>query len=75
MEKNPIFQDGDLIYNGVIHREVPEIDAYYASIGSGVAGSMNAAGAGSADLRPVFMCGGRFGRGVPGARTRRRAPT
>ena len=26
MDKNPIFQDGDLLYDGVIHREIPEID-------------------------------------------------
>jgi hypothetical protein len=48
--KNPIFQDGDQMYDGVIHREVPEIDtrapAFYA--GKGAAG---------ADVRPVWLCG------------------
>jgi hypothetical protein len=27
VEANPLFQDGDLIYDGIVHREVPEIDA------------------------------------------------
>lgn len=42
---NPIFQDGDLIYDGVIIREIPEIPVL-----SGV-------GASSIDVGPVFMCG------------------
>lgn len=50
MDKNPIFQDGDLLYNGVIVREIPEIDlrcpTYYAT-----------AGAGGISVSPVFMCG------------------
>jgi N4-gp56 family major capsid protein len=52
---NPIFQDGDLIYDGVIHREVPEIDTIAAN--GGVAYSLNGKGANSADVRPVFVCG------------------
>ena len=28
MDGNPIFQDGDMFYDGVLHREVPEIDAW-----------------------------------------------
>lgn len=51
--KNPIFQDGDLIYDGVIHREVPEIDDI-VSVGTY---NLNGVGAASADVRPVFMCG------------------
>jgi len=59
MEKNPIFQDGDLIYDGVIHREIPEIDVYCASTVNPNAGAVwNGAGASSADLRPIFLCGG-----------------
>ena len=50
VSKNPIFQDGDLLDDGVIHREVPEIDtrvpAYY-----------NGARYSSGDTRPVWMCG------------------
>ncbi len=51
VENNPLFQDGDLIYDGVIHREVPEIDAWAANNG------FNTAGASSAPVRPVFLCG------------------
>lgn len=51
MNKNPLFQDGDIIYDGVIHHEVPEIDAYAATCG------LNGAGNSGADIRPVFLCG------------------
>jgi N4-gp56 family major capsid protein len=53
MDDNPIFQDGDLLYDGIIHREVPEIDDQSAL------GTYNftAIGASSADVRPVFLCG------------------
>lgn len=50
---NPLFQDGDLIYDGVIHREIPEIDDV---CGSGTY-DMDGIGNGTADVRPVFMCG------------------
>lgn len=50
LNKNPLFQDGDQLYDGVIHREVPEIDqfapVYY-----------NTAGPSSAAVRPVWLCG------------------
>lgn len=52
--KNPIFQDGDLIYDGIIHREIPEIDTIAAN--SGGTYSLDAAG-NSCDVRPVFLCG------------------
>lgn len=52
VESNPIFQDGDLVYDGVIHREVPEIDDYFAQTGG-----LNGVGNTSADVRPVFVCG------------------
>ncbi len=55
MDKNPIFQDGDLIYDGVIHREVPEIDTVAAN--GSAAYTMNSIGNGTSDVRPVFMCG------------------
>jgi hypothetical protein len=49
--KNPIFQDGDQMYDGVIHREVPEIDTqaptFYATAGAG----------GTTPVRPVWLCG------------------
>jgi hypothetical protein len=56
MDKNPIFQDGDLLDDGVIHREVPEIDtrcpAYYD-----LAGATDASPDTKTDVRPVWMCG------------------
>jgi len=51
MDRNPIFQDGDLLYDGVIHREVPEIDDYCAIAG------LDGIGAAGADVRPVFLSG------------------
>lgn len=52
MDKNPLFQDGDIIYDGVIHHEVPEIDAICSALGG-----FDGQGASSADVRPVFVCG------------------
>ncbi|HEY2178825.1 MAG TPA: DUF4043 family protein [Caulobacteraceae bacterium] len=53
MDKNPIFQDGDLFYDGILHREVPELDAWATA-----SGVYDGAGNTSADVRPVFLCGG-----------------
>jgi N4-gp56 family major capsid protein len=53
MEENPLFQDGDQIYDGVIYREVPEIDTFFA----GAANGFDGAGTAGADTRPCFLCG------------------
>src|SRR6185312_2184899 len=53
VDKNPLFQDGDIVYDGVIHREVPEID----DVISGGTYSLDGQGGSSCDVRPVFMCG------------------
>jgi hypothetical protein len=45
VESNPIFQDGDLIYDGVIIREIPEIPA------------IGTVGASSARVEPIYLCG------------------
>jgi hypothetical protein len=45
MDDNPLFQDGDLIWDGVIIKEIPEIPV------------LPAAGAGSIDVGPVFLAG------------------
>ncbi|HEY2051191.1 MAG TPA: DUF4043 family protein [Caulobacteraceae bacterium] len=59
MEKNPIFQDGDLIWDGVIIREIPEIDLYCAGIANPNGGAaFNSAGGSGGDVRPMFLCGG-----------------
>ena len=52
VENNPLFQDGDLIYDGIMHREVPEIDAICTADGV-----LDTAGNSSAAVRPVFLCG------------------
>jgi len=52
-EKNPLFQDGDQIYDGVIVRQVPEISSFVTSIWT----TLKTAGAASARVEPVFLCG------------------
>lgn len=53
MDDNPIYQDGDLMYKGVIIREVPEIDDFVANTWS----SLLTAGATTSRVAPVFLCG------------------
>jgi hypothetical protein len=50
MDKNPLFQDGDLIYNGIIIREVPELDIRLPV-------TYQTAGSGGIQTAPVFLCG------------------
>lgn len=42
---NPLFQDGDLIWDGVIIREIPEI------------GVLSGVGASSINVQPAYLCG------------------
>lgn len=53
VSKNPLFQDGDQIYDGVIAREVPEISAFVTNVWT----TLKTAGASSARVEPVFLCG------------------
>ena len=50
MDDNPLFQDGDLLYRGVIIREVPEIDDFCTLPDAG-------AGRHDVDVCPTFLCG------------------
>jgi len=50
LDKNPLFQDGDLLYNGIIFREIPEIDIRLPT-------TYTTAGSGAIQVAPVFMCG------------------
>lgn len=50
LDKNPLFQDGDLLYNGIIFREIPELDIRLPL-------TYQTAGSGSIQVAPVFMCG------------------
>lgn len=54
MDRNPIFVDGDLLYRGVIIREVPEMDGTPDVPGPG---TIPDAGAGGIDIGMSFMCG------------------
>ncbi|HZK99417.1 MAG TPA: DUF4043 family protein [Caulobacteraceae bacterium] len=58
MKDNPLFQDGDLIYDGVIHREIPEIDTYCATTNAAGGAMFTGTGGSGGDVRPVFLCGG-----------------
>ena len=53
MDRNPLFQDGDLIYDGVIIRQVPEISDYTTNVWT----SLLTAGNSSSRVEPVFLCG------------------
>ncbi len=50
---NPIFQDGDQIYDGVIVRQVPEISSFVTNVWT----TLLIAGTTSARVEPVFLCG------------------
>jgi hypothetical protein len=53
VDKNPLFQDGDQIYDGIIVRQVPEISSFVTNVWT----SLKTAGASSARVEPVFLCG------------------
>jgi len=50
---NPLFQDGDQIYDGVIVRLVPEISLFVSNVWT----SLKTAGNGGTRVEPVFLCG------------------
>ncbi len=52
VEQNPIFQDGDLLYNGVIIRKVEQISLYSDQVWG-----LTAAGGSGARVEPYFFCG------------------
>jgi hypothetical protein len=59
MDDNPIFQDGDLLYNGVIMRKVPEISNFISSgpVNGFTGWSSFVSGGVSGRIEPVFLCG------------------
>lgn len=58
INKNPLFQDGDLLYDGVIIRQVPEIDYFVDNLWtSSVDGNLKTGGNGGTRVTPVFFCG------------------
>jgi len=50
---NPLFQDGDLLHDGVIIRMVPEISSFVTNVWT----TLLTAGATTSRVEPVFMCG------------------
>ena len=50
---NPIFQDGDILWDGVIVRLVPEISNFVTNVWT----SLKTAGNGTTRVEPVFLCG------------------
>src|SRR6188768_1228611 len=50
---NPIFQDGDILWDGVIVRLVPEISQFVTNVWT----SLKTAGNGTTRVEPVFLCG------------------
>ena len=53
MNNNPLFQDGDLLADGMIIREVPEISQYVSNVWT----SLLTAGGSTSRVEPVFVCG------------------
>lgn len=53
MDDNPLFQDGDLLYDGVIIREIPEISQFVTNVWT----TLLTAGNSSSRVEPVFLCG------------------
>lgn len=53
MKGNPIFQHGDLVYDNMIIRKVPEISSYVTNVWT----SLTTAGNSSSRVEPVFLCG------------------
>ncbi len=53
MDKNPLFQDGDQLYDGVIVRQVPEISKFVSNVWT----TLTTAGSSSGRVEPVFLCG------------------
>lgn len=52
-DNNPLFQDGDIMFDGVIVRQVPEISQHVTNVWT----SLTTAGASSTRVEPVFLCG------------------
>lgn len=58
VESNPIFQDGDLIYDGIIFREIPEFEqARFPDDTMNTETTLDNVGASSIDVGVNFLCG------------------
>lgn len=52
MDRNPLFQDGDLVYDGIIFRQIEEISTLITT-----SSTFATAGAASIPVEPCFLCG------------------
>jgi hypothetical protein len=50
LDSNPLFQDGDLLYQGLIIREIPEMDVRLPT-------TYTTAGGSGGQIAPIFLCG------------------
>jgi len=57
MDSNPLFQDGDLIYDGIIFREIPEFYNNRQGTGRNTNTHLAGVGASSIDVGVNFLCG------------------
>jgi hypothetical protein len=56
-EKNPIFQDGDIVYDGMIFREIPELEWAKNSSSLNTETTLEGVGDSSSDVAASFLCG------------------
>jgi len=54
---NPIFQDGDIIYSGIIFREIPELEFGNHTTSVNAETTLVGVGASSSDVGANFLCG------------------
>lgn len=57
VEANPIFQDGDLVYQGIIFREIPELEVARNSSSINAETTLDNVGASTIDVGVNFLCG------------------
>lgn len=57
VEANPIFQDGDIIYDGIIFREIPEFEVAKFSSSVNTETTLVGVGASTSDVGANFLCG------------------
>lgn len=57
MDSNPLFQDGDLMYDGIIYREIPEFYRARSGTGYNTDTHLVGLGAGGIDVGVNFLCG------------------
>lgn len=57
VNSNPIFQDGDIIYDGIIFREIPEFEVAKFSSSVNTETTLVGVGNGTSDVGVNFLCG------------------